>query len=135
MCSPLTFTMVPNSLYFPTWPSASFALFSFCYIVNRLVNLMAVLAHDGLYYVQPDASSMVPMKFRRVSWGLFSEPMILVSSTARLPLHGDLGIPEQWLPASRLFTSVPGYSKLAPRHSLYMDYPIITPKNEILICI
>lgn len=64
---------------------------SFCFVrslflsiieENRLVSLMAMSAQDGLNYTQPDASTVVPVKLGRVSWGPFNERVFLICPTA-----------------------------------------------------
>jgi hypothetical protein len=47
---------------------------------------MAILAQDGLYHTQPDASTMVLVKLGRESRGLFNEPVIRIYPTAQ-PRH------------------------------------------------
>lgn len=75
----------PNSQrVFLLWPVSV----SFYYRRNRLVSLMAMLAQDGLNYTQPDASTMVPMKLGRVSWGPFNERVFLIYPTASPAMWG-----------------------------------------------
>lgn len=55
---------------------------SFYYRRDRLVSLMAMSAQDGLNYTQPDASTVVPVKLGRVSWGPFNGRVFLICPTA-----------------------------------------------------